>query len=591
MRSDDADIIQYTLRFDGRRNHYVDVEGVFPAAGDSLELSMAVWTPGFYLIREYARHVEAVSAATLGGDPLEIRKVAKNRWVVASKGAPRVVIRYRLHAREYSVETNYVTDEIAILNGAPTFLRVADDKLRPFDVALEMPPDWQHGVTALDPHPDKTPHRYLVADYNTLVDSPIVLGNPVLHEFEVEGVSHVLANFGGAAAWDEDRSARDVETIVDAQTAFYGNIPYQRYVFLSVLLGSLSGLEHLDSTLIFGDRWMTRKRESYIEWLQLVSHEFFHTWNVRRVRPAALVTFDYERENYTRSLWVAEGLTSYYDGLFLRRSGLIDDKEFFAILSKYIDWVENSPGRRHQSLSDSSFDTWIKFYRRNENSRNSQLGYYYKGALVGFLVDAELRRLTGGRRSLDDVMRLAYERFSLDGYTPAQFRALAAEVAGAPLDELFARAVDSTDELDYGPALDFYGLRFAEPAKSKKTSAPRGDDREDDEEPGYLGLKADASGVVKTVTRDSPAFAAGINVGDELLAMDDYRIAAGGLLEHLERYRPDDKVEVLVARRDKLVSVEVTLGKAPEDRYRLEVAPNASAQARARRAGWLSATP
>jgi predicted metalloprotease with PDZ domain len=476
VRVDDPNMIQYTLRFDRRHNHHVEVEAVFPAGGDSLELFMAVWTPGSYLVREYSRHVEDIKAATVTGEPLAMSKMAKNRWRVDAGGADRVVVRYRIYCRELSVRTNYVTSDIAVLNGAATFLSIADantdtnteNRSRPFDIALELPADWKHSVTALDPHPDGQ-HRYLVPDYDTLVDSPIVAGNAALYHFEVEGVPHTLANFGEGAVWDGPRSARDVETLVRAHINMWKIIPYRRYVFMNVILDGTGGggLEHKESTLMLTGRWMTRKREDYLRWLGLASHEFFHTWNVKRMRPRALGPFDYESENYTRSLWVAEGVTSYYDDVLLARAGLVDEKEYLKMLSGQIETVQTTPGRALQSLSDSSFDSWIKFYRPDENSLNTQVSYYNKGAVVGFLLDMELRRATRNQRSLDDLMRLAYERFAGEqGYTAEDFRVLAAEVAHRSLDEFFASAVDGTGELEYQQALDFLGLRFAKEGSS-----------------------------------------------------------------------------------------------------------------------------
>jgi predicted metalloprotease with PDZ domain len=597
VRVDDPDLIQYTLRFGPRQNHYIEVEALFPAGADSLELSMAVWTPGSYLVREFSRHIEAMTAATVAGEPLPITKTAKNRWRVDAEGADRIVVRYRLYCRELSVRTNYVTSEIAVLNGAPTFLNIADGKQRPFDVALELPEDWKESVTALDPHPQGR-HRFLAPDYDTLVDSPIVAGNPALYHFDIEGIPHTLANFGEDTVWDGPRSARDVETLARAHVAMWRFIPYRRYVFLNVLTDGTGGggLEHKESTLMLASRWMTRKREDYQRWLGLVSHEFFHTWNVKRMRPRALGPFDYESENYTSSLWIAEGLTSYYDDLLLIRAGLISEKEYLKMLSGQIEAVQTTPGRALQSLSDSSFDTWIKFYRPNENSLNTQMNYYTKGAVVGFLLDAEIRHASRNQRSLDDLMRLAYERFAGDqGYTPEEFQALAAEVAGGPVDELFARAVNGTEELDYQQALELHGLRFGKDDKSKDGAAKEdrtGKNEDKDEEPaGYLGAELGSSGEIKQVRRDSPAFAAGLNVDDELIALDDYRIKGANLDERLERYRPGDRVSVLVTRLGQMRRIEVTLGKKPEEAWKLEPDPRAGQTVKSRRALWLSGAP
>lgn len=606
--------VAYRLRFPAPQTHYVEVEAVLPvvrkgagnggaggeAAGNdhaaaasagTIEVFMPVWTPGSYMVREYSRHLENVSAATVTGTPLAIEKISKNRWRVHAGSEARVVVRYRVYAREMSVRTNFVDADLAVLNGAATFLTVDGAMSRAHEVAVELPAQWAHSVTGMPPHPDGAPHHYLVPDYDTLVDSPLVLGNPTMHRFEVEGVPHRIATFGGGELWDGDRVARDTEAVVRAQVRLWGAIPYRDYVFLSVLEGG-GGLEHRNSTLMMGNPWMTRTRKDYLRWLGLTSHEFFHTWNIKRLRPASLGPFDYEREVYTRSLWVVEGITSYYDDLMLRRAGLMDDKEYLEALSRQIEDVETEPGRKVQSLAMSSYDAWIKFYRPDENSANSDVSYYRKGAVVGFLLDMEIRQRSNGRRSLDDVMRLAYERYGGErGYTAAEFRALVGEVAGEPLDDFFARAVDATEDLDYEPALRYLGLRFAAKKGSGNGDGQAGgEDGAGKETPGWLGVRAgnrEGRLVVTGVRRETPAYEAGLNVDDELLAMDGHRLPADGLDDRLRYYRPGDRAELLVARRGRLRTLEVTLGRKPEPSFTLEPAPGPGAQQAARRKAWL----
>ncbi len=555
-----ADTVEVTLSFDDRATHHIDVEAVVPAGGPELELMMAVWTPGSYLVREYARHVERLTAATLEGAPLAVTKSRKNRWTVATGGAERVVVRYRVYARELSVRTNFVDSELAVLNGAPTFLAPVG-AARAYDVRLVVPDAWPNVVTALQPHPSGDPHRYLAPSYDALVDMPIVAGTAAIYEFAIEGVPHRLATFGEGTAWKGAAAAADVEAIAREQARLWRVVPYDRYAFLNVLTnsGGGNGLEHQYSTLMTAGRWMSRNREDYLRWLGLVSHEFFHTWNVKRLRPVELGPFDYENEVHTKSLWVAEGVTSYYDDLLLRRAGIMDTDEYLDALSAQIDRVQKGYGRNVQSLAMASYDAWISYYRADENTPNVGVDYYRKGAVVGWLLDVEIRRRTGGARSLDDVMRLAYERYAGDaGYTPAQFREVVADVAGEPLDAFFAAAVDGTDELDFTPALSYYGLEFGKPA-------PKGDD---DETAGWLGARMDGARV-RHIPRDTPAYAAGLNVDDEIVAIDDYRVRSGELDGRLARYRPGDEVELLVARRGAMMRLRVALGEAPPDAWKL----------------------
>ncbi len=596
--------VAYTLRFPAPHTHYVEVEAVLPAVGlagaapaESMEIFLPVWTPGSYLVREYSRHLEALTASTPAGAPLAIEKVRKNRWRVAlasttdrpaegaANGPEHVVLRYRVYARELSVRTSFVDADIAVLAGASVFVTAAGGEGLPHEVALVPAEGWGVSVTGLAPHPDGAAHHYLASDYDTLVDTPIALGNPVVHEVEVEGVRHRVAAFLADPRWDHARAAREVETLVRAQLRFWGSLPYRDYVFLWVLgsSGSGGGLEHRNSTLMVGSSPKTAKE--YADWLGLTSHELFHAWNVKALAPAELARFDYENEVYTRSLWVVEGLTAYYDELLVRRAGLVSDEGYLAELSRRIEAVQTAPGRKVQSLALSSYDAWIEYYRPDENTANTSINYYHKGAAVGFLLDAEIRRLTADRRSLDDVMRLAYARYAgARGYTPEQFRALASEVAGADLQGFFARTVDGTAELDFAPALAHFGLRFAAPAGKRE-------DRE--ETPGWLGAITrleEGRLVVTEVRRETPAHVAGINVGDEILAIGEQRVPAAGLDELLRYFAPGGEVAILVARRGRLRRVPVVLGQAPAVDWTLELDPDASRQQRTQRARWLAGT-
>src|SRR5271166_6274020 len=329
--AESAEPIRYLLRFSAPQTHYVEVEARVPVQGSSeIELMMAVWTPGSYLVREYARHLEEIQATGPDSKALELSKVRKNRWRVKTGGAAEIKVAYRVYGRAMSVQGNWVDGSFALLNGAATFLTPASSEPRPHEVALVLPPEWRTSVTGLPEAPGRKPHHYLAADFDTLVDSPIYAGNPAIYEFQVDGVPHYLVNEGEGGLWDGPRSARDVEAIVRAQKTFWGFLPYEKYVFINLLTESGGGLEHKNSTVLMTSRWATRTRSSYLGWLNLVSHEFFHTWNVKRLRPAELGPFDYENEVYTPSLWVAEGITSYYDRLLVRRAGLCTVEEYLA---------------------------------------------------------------------------------------------------------------------------------------------------------------------------------------------------------------------------------------------------------------------
>lgn len=573
--------IRYVVSFPAPHTHYLHVEAMVPTGGRAdVELMMAVWTPGSYLVREYARHVEGLTATARDGTALAVEKSRKNRWRVRTGGAEAVVVRYQVYAREMSVRTNWVEATFAMVNGAPTFVTLVEPSpvARRHEVVVELPPGWRGVETALDPLPD-TPHGFVAPDFDTLVDSPLVAGSPSVHRFEVDGVPHALVNIGDHRLWDGARAAADVERIVRAAREVWGALPYPRYLFLNVIAEAGGGLEHRNSTLVMASRWTMRAPRRYQRWLGLVAHELFHAWNGKRLRPIALGPFDYERETYTRDLWVVEGFTSYYDDLLVLRAGLSTREDYLAALSEQIHGLQTTPGRLVQPAADASYDAWIRHYRPDENSPNVAVSYYTKGAVVAFLLDARIRAATDGARTLDDLLRLAYERFSgPTGFTDAGFRSAASEVAGVDLTDWFRHAVDTTEELDYDDALAWLGLRFR----------PSAGDRLDR---GWLGATTrveDGRLLVAQVRRGTPAHAAGLNVDDEILGLDDYRVRAGQLDERLQAYRPGDAVSLLVARRDALLRLPVTLGAEPQPSWRLERRPDITAAQRARLDAWLS---
>ena len=454
--------IKYTLRFPAPHTHYVEVEAVVPTGGQpQVELMMAVWTPGSYLVREYARNVEGVSAQTPDHQPLRVDKSRKNRWRVQTGGAPTVLVAYRVYAREMSVRTNWVEDGFALLNGAPTFLTLVETTTRPHEVRLVLPPTWSTTMTSLPAVSEGEAHTYLAADFDTLVDSPIVTGNPAVYEFDLDGTPHYLVNVDEGGVWDGPRSAKDVETIVGEHRRMWGFLPYDRYLFLNMITEAGGALEHRNSTVLMTSRWRAGTSRGYLGWLNTVSHEYFHAWNAKRLRPVELGPFDYESEVYTKSLWIVEGLTEYYSDLALHRAGLSTQVQYLASLSGQIGQLQTTPGRLVQPIEQASYDAWIEYYRPDENSPNTAVSYYTKGAVLGFLLDARIRKATAGAKSLDNVMRLAYQRYAGDrGFTPEQFRATAEEVAGRDLSAWFVTVLETTAELDYTEALDWFGLEL-----------------------------------------------------------------------------------------------------------------------------------
>jgi predicted metalloprotease with PDZ domain len=569
------DPIRYTISFPAPHTHYMEVTALVPTAGQAdVELMMAVWTPGSYLVREYQRNVERVTASAAGRS-LAVEKSEKNRWRIATGGAPTVMVAYGVYAHEMSVRTNWVEERYALINGAPTFMTLASDVSRPHEVTLDLPPAWRGSMTGLRALAGA--HRYVAPDFDTLVDSPIVAGNPQVYEFSVDGKPHYLVNEGDTAEFDAPRALKDFEAIVREHRRFWGGLPYDKYVVLNVIVPNRGGgLEHRNSTVLLAGRTTTRSRNAYTTWLTTLTHEIFHTWNGKRLRPVELGPFDYEKEALTRSLWIVEGLTDYYGDLLALRAGVLTRAELLGNLSSVIADLQSTPGRLLQSVEVASYDAWIRYYRPDENSPNVSISYYVKGQVLGFLLDARIRRLTNGARSLDDVMRAAYARYSgARGFAPEQFRQVAEQVAGASLADFWNAWISGTRELDYDEALNAFGLRFRAAAGSGRAS---------------LGVttRNDAGRLVVTgVGRERAAAADGLVPDDEVLAIEERRVRVDQLARRLDDYKPGDRVMLLIARRDQLLRVPVTLASETPHRWEIDVVPDANATQRSRLESWL----
>jgi predicted metalloprotease with PDZ domain len=453
--------ITYTIKFPAPGQHIAAVEAVYPTEGcAAIELMMPIWTPGFYRVENYAGKVLELAARTPEGKALRVEQPQKNRWSIATDGARKVLVGYKLKCDSRSVTTNWVGDDLAVLNGAATFLTLVENGTRPHDIRLELAANWKQSMTGLDAAPGGKVNHYRAADFDTLVDSPILLGNLDVHAFDVAGSKHLVVNAGDFAGWDGKHAAADLQKLVAEHHRLWGFLPFERYLFLCVFRRGGGGLEHRNSTLLTANAQAMRTPASYRSWLIFVSHEYFHAFNVKRLRPVELGPFNYEKEPRTAGLWVAEGFTCYYDALLTTRAGLATPKDFLARLSGSIDRLQKTPGRLEQTLEQASLDVWTSSFS-GIGGGSKTVSYYVKGPIIAFLLDAQIRRATRGAKTLDDVMRLAYQRYSgAKGFTADQFRTTAEEVAGGDLRAFFKKTVASTEELDYAPALDWFGLRF-----------------------------------------------------------------------------------------------------------------------------------
>jgi predicted metalloprotease with PDZ domain len=459
-----SDPIVYTLRAPAPETHMAEIEARIPAAGHaSLELMLPVWSPGFYALGDYARDIQHISAHSSAGAALAVEHPKPNRWVVSTQGAEMVVLEYELLCQSHFVTGSWVGTDCAVINGPSTFITPVEREGLKYEFDLELPAAWTQSISSLASAPDGKPNHYSAPDYDVLIDSPVVAGTLSLHEFEVGGAKHVLADFGDLGNWDGGAAAATLARIVAEHHAFLGELPFRRYVFLNAMRGGAGGLEHLNSTLL-SSRPAPKEQLPSIDWWKYVSHEYFHAINVKRLRPVELGPFDYERLPSTPSLWISEGLTTYYGDLAVVRSGVGTLAEHLDGLSGNIRSVQTTPGRLVQTLADASLTAGTSSMSGVGGDPKTTISYYEKGPVVGFLLDARIRRLTQEKKSLDDVMRLAYARYSgAKGFTPEQFVAIISEVAGADQAGFLHELLETTHELDYTEALEWFGLRFAEP--------------------------------------------------------------------------------------------------------------------------------
>ncbi len=585
--------IHYVLTVDAPHTHYVQVEArMVPKSAGDLDLFLPVWTPGSYMVREYARHLDSFEVTDAAGKTLEIQKTSKNHWKVAGAPVEGIKLRYRVYCNELSVRTNFVDAEFAILAGAATFVTAPSMLGEEHTVQLVLPKQWQQSVTPLEHPVNEAAHFYRAANYDELVDSPILLGNPRIVPFRVGQVEHFLVHQGTDPLWNVEAAAADAAKIVSEHQRMWQQVPYDRYYFFNLVAEGGGGLEHSHSTVLLTNRWTYRNDKNYKKWLGLVSHEFFHTWNVRRLRPQSLARYDYDSEVYVDELWVAEGITSYYEELALVRAGLLNTPQYLSTLSKQIETLQSASGREHQSLRDASHDAWIKFYRPDENSANTSISYYNKGAILGFLLDIAIRKQTNNERSLDDVMRVLYERYAnKQGFTNRDVLLVANEVSGSDMSEWFNRAVNTTSDLDYTSALAWLGLEFkaeaaaAEPKSDSSeskgavpstalppTAQPSAAQPSTASTGPWLGIVTETKEgklLISRVQEGSPAFAAGLNYGDELIGISGYRLNEP-LEERLKYYQVGETIDVLLSRRGKLHTISVVLQQKPPASWNLK---------------------
>jgi predicted metalloprotease with PDZ domain len=451
--------LEYTISFPDPVSKTFNVDVVVPTDGRaSVDVMMAIWSPGFYGLQNYADRVTAFAAKGADGAPLAVTKPSPSRWTITAGDRPAVTLSYTVSAPRGSNLSNGVTETGAVLIGPSTYITLVESAHRPADVRLNLPAGWVGSMTSLDAAPDHAPNHYIAPDYDTLADAPILAGvDLVTTPFTAAGIPHYWT-YLGKAEYPGEQAAEMLKPLIAAHAKFWGGLPFKKYAFLNIVSGGRggSGVEHLNSVAITTGGGVPLDQAARFRNAAFLSHEYFHAMNVKRLRPVELGPFDYEHAPVTTGLWVAEGLTSYFGDLLAARAGLGTTQDYLDISSRHItDLQTKQPGRLVQTLEQASAQMFERL------AADQKVDYYVKGPVAGMILDARIRKTTNGRKSLDDVMRLEYRRWSgARGYTAADFAQTAADAVGFDIKPLMHTLVATTEEVDYTEFLDWYGLRF-----------------------------------------------------------------------------------------------------------------------------------
>ena len=546
----------YKVSFPKPESHYVQVEmEIEKPSGTFTDFIMPVWTPGSYKVREFARNIERLEAIT-GNEKLVVEKINKYTWRVNfNKGVSKITVTYNVYAFEQGVRTSYVDQFCAFLHGVSVFMYAEGYQNQKCKINYTKLANWKNITVAL---PESGSNSFTADNYDLLADSPFALGNHEIINFEVGGVKHRVAMLG-EGNYDVVKIKADFTKIIEKEISMMGEHPSPEYViFIQNVESGGGGLEHLNSQTSVIQRWAYSNEAKYKSFLGLIAHEYFHLWNVKRIRPIELGPFDYTKENYPNMLWIMEGITSYFDDLFLKRCEIYKDEEYLAIVATAITKMENLPGAKVQTLAASSFDAWIKFYIADENSDNSTISYYQKGMLASMIIDLEIIKRTNGKKKLDDVMRLLYTEYyktKKRGFTEDEFAKALETVAGSSFTELLQNMVYTTNPIEYGKYLQYVGVELKNQPSGKMP----------------LGINTkleNGKTIVKFVEVNRPASKAGLSVNDEIIAINGYRVN-GDIDEFTSRLKEGIEAEMLVSRMGKLITLKVVPEKDPTVNYKL----------------------
>lgn len=581
-------VVRYDVSVEDPKTHRLQVVVDIPdVAGESIDLVLPSWIPGSYVIRDQARNIRGVRAAPPGAvGALPVTRRGKARWRVTTEGTSHVEVRFEAYCHDLNSGGVDVTPEHLYLNAGMFLPYVEGRERQPLEIAVHVPSPWR--VYTELPEVGRSPARFRARDYDELVDEPIDCGTPVELTVRPSGIPHRILLCGQGGNFEAHQVETDVSKIVEAAIRLMGGSPLEHYTFFYHLTDGRSavygGLEHKNSTSIVVGRTAFRPEEEYRQFLSVTSHEYFHLYNVKRIRPLVLGPFDYTQEAYTHLLWAMEGSTDYFGALILLRAGLLPSPKYLEETGKKIQKYVNTPGRKVASLEELSFNAWIDLYKPNEETANQSVSYYLKGDLATMCLDLEIRHRTEGRSSIEAVFRTLWEEYGRRdrGLDEDAILPVVNRVTGVDLTEFFQRYIAGTTEIDFGTFLAYAGL------KVEAQERPPG--KEEEPPTGWLGVTLrDEAGRprIATVIEEGPGRRAGLSPEDEIVAMDRQRVTFADIPKALQRFPPGSSVDVTVFRRGFLTNVPVETGKVPPEKLLIVPVEDASPLARRVHESWL----
>jgi len=599
----DRHAIHYRIIPSQPEAHLFEVElAISKPDPDGQRLSLPAWIPGSYMIRDFAKNIVTIEAES-NGKNIELNKLDKQTWQCLPSEGP-LTLRYTVYAWDLSVRSAHLDTTHGYFNGTSVFLRVEGQDAQPCSVEITPPEgeqytDW-HVATTLPSLGAKAWGfgRFEAADYDELIDHPVEMGTFTLLEFEACGIPHAMVLTGRHYA-DTERLARDLKVICEYHINLYGEAPFERYLFQTMVVGNgYGGLEHRSSTSLMCNRedlplaGDDSVSDGYRNFLGLCSHEYFHSWNVKRIKPDVFVPYDLSKESHTPLLWAFEGITSYYDDISLVRCGLIPPESYLELLGQTITRVIRGTGRLKQTVSESSFDTWSKFYKQDENAPNAIVSYYTKGSLVALALDLTLREKSNGERSLDDVMRTLWQRFGKphSGVSSSELEGVIQEVAGEDISDLLEQALRTTEDLPLNSLLSGIGVDYKLRRACNNSDKGGSPGKENTLTPLALGVRygTDPQGAkLMSVFDNGAAQQAGLSAGDVVIAVDGLRANSDNIEKLLANHRGQRTVTLHAFRRDELMQFDVPIQEAPEDTCYLQLRESVDEKTQHMRGRWL----